>query len=234
MIIVISNRASSFVDNHSKDTQNIDSTKEEYGNINLQHYSSPCPVDKFSFNKFSDISGNVWQWTETSIYPFEGFEPHPMYDDFTMPTFDGLHNLIKGGSFISTGNLSNPDSRYAFRKHFFQHAGFRYVESSNNASYEKNTSNNNLYNLDEVVMQYIDMHYGQEYFEVPNYPKYCIDNIITITGGEKADYSTTEIAGDMKFSGNLTLDSTLVESGAIVDQIPYLFLFVIQMSLLHQ
>jgi hypothetical protein len=67
-------------------------------------------------------------------------------------------------------------------------------------------------------MQYIDMHYGQEYFEVPNYPKYCIDNIITITGGEKADYSTTEIAGDMKFSGNLTLDSTLVESGAIVDQ----------------
>ena len=46
----------------------------------------------------------------------------------------------------------------------------------------------------------------------------AVDNIITITGGEKADYSTTEIAGDMKFSGNLTLDSTLVESGSIVDQ----------------
>ena len=45
-----------------------------------------------------------------------------------------------------------------------------------------------------------------------------IDNVITITGGEKADYSTTEIAGDMKFSGNVTLDNTLVESGAIVEQ----------------
>ena len=32
-----------------------------------------------------------------------------------------------------------------------------------------------------------------------------IDNVITITGGEKADYSTTEIAGDMKFNGNVTL-----------------------------
>jgi hypothetical protein len=45
-----------------------------------------------------------------------------------------------------------------------------------------------------------------------------IDNIITITGGEKADYSTTEIAGDMKFNGNLTLDSTLVENGSILEQ----------------
>jgi 5-histidylcysteine sulfoxide synthase/putative 4-mercaptohistidine N1-methyltranferase len=158
-------------------------SKQPHGNINLQHYSSPCPVHKFSFDRFYDISGNVWQWTETSIYPFEGFEPHPMYDDFTIPTFDSLHNLIKGGSFISTGNLSNSDSRYAFRKHFFQHAGFRYVKSNNNESYEKNTKDgNNLYNLDEIVMQYIDMHYGQEYFNVPNYPKHCIDNIIDILG----------------------------------------------------
>lgn len=52
---------------------------------------------------------------------------HPIYDDFTMPTFDDKHNLIKGGSWISTGNLAIPQSRYAFRRHFFQHAGFRPV-----------------------------------------------------------------------------------------------------------
>jgi hypothetical protein len=72
--------------------------------------------------------GNVWQWTRTPMYPFTGFEVHPIYDDFTMPTFDDKHNMIKGGSWISTGNLAIPQSRYAFRRHFFQHAGFRMVE----------------------------------------------------------------------------------------------------------
>ena len=43
-----------------------------------------------------------------------------------------------------------------------------------------------------------------------------IDNVITITGGEKADYSTTEIAGDMKFNGNVTLDSTITSEGNVV------------------
>lgn len=51
------------------------------------------------------------------------------YTMISTPTFDGKHNLIKGGSWISTGNLALKSSRYAFRRHFFQHAGFRYVVS---------------------------------------------------------------------------------------------------------
>ena len=99
------------------------------GNINLEHWASSCPVDRFAFGEFFDIIGNVWQWTETPITGFDGFEIHPWYDDFSTPTFDTRHNLIKGGSWISTGNEATRDSRYAFRRHFFQHAGLRYVES---------------------------------------------------------------------------------------------------------
>ncbi|MDD3077748.1 MAG: 5-histidylcysteine sulfoxide synthase [Paludibacter sp.] len=99
------------------------------GNINLEHFCSPCPVDKFKTGDFYDITGNVWQWTETPITGFAGFKVHPMYDDFSTPTFDGKHNLIKGGSWISTGNEATLHSRYAFRRHFYQHAGFRVVES---------------------------------------------------------------------------------------------------------
>ncbi len=99
------------------------------GNINLEHYASPCPVTEFGFGDFHDVVGNVWQWTETPITGFPGFEVHPCYDDFSTPTFDARHNLIKGGSWISTGNEATRDSRYAFRRHFFQHAGFRYIES---------------------------------------------------------------------------------------------------------
>ncbi|MFA5463080.1 MAG: 5-histidylcysteine sulfoxide synthase, partial [Dysgonamonadaceae bacterium] len=100
------------------------------GNINLEHFASPCPVDKFEQGKgFFDVIGNVWQWTETPITGFAGFKVHPMYDDFSTPTFDGKHNLIKGGSWISTGNEATKHSRYAFRRHFYQHAGFRMIES---------------------------------------------------------------------------------------------------------
>jgi 5-histidylcysteine sulfoxide synthase/putative 4-mercaptohistidine N1-methyltranferase len=100
------------------------------GNINLEHYASSCPVDRFSQGEFFDLIGNAWQWTESPIDGYPGFSVHPLYDDFSTPTFDGKHNMIKGGSWISTGNLATRDSRYAFRRHFFQHAGFRYVQSA--------------------------------------------------------------------------------------------------------
>jgi formylglycine-generating enzyme required for sulfatase activity len=54
-------------------------------------------------------AGNVWQWTETPIDEFSGFRVHPVYDDFSVPTFDTRHNMIKGNGSIVTGvsNLTN-------------------------------------------------------------------------------------------------------------------------------
>ncbi len=143
-------------------------------NINLQQASS-CPVNQHLFGDqgFGDVVGNVWQWTETAIDGFPGFQVHPVYDDFSVPTFDGRHNLMKGGSFISTGNEAHRDSRYAFRRHFFQHAGFRYVESKNEVNQQFNT-----YETDDLIAQYLEFHYGAEYFNVANFPKACIDFII--------------------------------------------------------
>ncbi len=109
------------------------------GNINLEYYASACPVNEFCFGAFYDVIGNVWQWTETQFTGFPGFAVHPYYDDFSVPTFDTRHNLIKGGSFISTGNEALRNSRYAFRRHFYQHAGFRYVESDEPNAAETNT-----------------------------------------------------------------------------------------------
>jgi len=108
----------------------ISSWKTAPANINNEHYASSCPVDKFEHDGLFDVVGNVWQWTESTIDGFQGFQVHPLYDDFSTPTFDGKHNLIKGGSWISTGNEAQKHSRYAFRRHFFQHAGFRYVQST--------------------------------------------------------------------------------------------------------
>ncbi len=138
------------------------------GNINLEHWASPCPVNRFPFGEFFDIVGNVWQWTETPITGFDGFEIHPYYDDFSTPTFDTQHNLIKGGSWISTGNEATRDSRYAFRRHFFQHAGLRCVESEQPLAMPEA-----MYETDAAVSQYCEAHYGKTYFDVPNFPARC-------------------------------------------------------------
>lgn len=138
------------------------------GNVNLEHWASSCGVNRFRFGDFYDVIGNVWQWTETPITGFEGFEVHPYYDDFSTPTFDTRHNLIKGGSWLSTGNEATRDSRYAFRRHFFQHAGFRYVESEQQVELPQA-----MYETDAAVSQYCEAHYGNTYFEVENFPLKC-------------------------------------------------------------
>jgi len=144
------------------------------GNLNLEHETSPCPVGEFTAGEFSDVVGNVWQWTETPITGFPGFEVHPLYDDFSTPTFDTQHNLIKGGSWISTGNEATRDARYAFRRHFIQHAGFRYIETESPVVVRED-----VYETDELVAQYCEFHYGREYYGVPNFPRalarICLD-----------------------------------------------------------
>lgn len=147
------------------------------GNINLESFASSCPVNSF-INKetvFSDIVGNVWQWTESAIDGFNGFNVHPLYDDFSTPTFDGKHNLIKGGSWISTGNEAIKSSRYAFRRHFTQHAGFRYIASSNK---DIPTVSVNLYETDSVVCQQLESHYGGDHFNFANYAKTVANAVI--------------------------------------------------------
>ncbi len=159
------------------------------GNINLEYWASACPVNRFRTSmpngkEFYDVIGNVWQWTETPIEGFPGFEVHPVYDDFSTPTFDGKHNLLKGGCFFSTGNYAIKDSRYAFRRHFFQHAGFRYIKSDA----ELNPMSN-PYETDEQVSQYLEFHYGEEYFDVPNFAATCAE--LCISAAEASDMPGT-------------------------------------------
>ena len=157
--------------------------KKSPGNINLEQWCSSCPIDRFKSGDFYDVLGNVWQWTETPIYPFHGFRIHPWYDDFSTPTFDTRHNLIKGGSWISTGNEATRDSRYAFRRHFFQHAGFRYVESAAAV-----TVHDDQYESDSLAAQYCEAHYGPEHFGVANFARTCADiALAAMEGRPKGD-----------------------------------------------
>ncbi|MGE9295123.1 MAG: 5-histidylcysteine sulfoxide synthase [Puniceicoccales bacterium] len=182
------------------------------GNINLEVCASSVPVNRFAFGQgFYDIMGNVWQHTETPIAGFQGFGVHPLYDDFSTPTFDTKHNLIKGGSWISTGNEAVRDSRYAFRRHFYQHAGFRYVESDHEVEII-----DDRYETDPFVTPHCEAHYGPDPLGVDNYgeriAQICLDRMAKRTRGKaleigcKVGRTTFELAAG--FDRVLGLDPT--------------------------
>jgi len=141
------------------------------GNVNLEYFASSVPVDTFAFGEFYDVIGNVWQWSETPMNGFDGFEVHPLYDDFSVPTFDDRHTIMKGGSWISTGNELIRSSRYAFRRHFYQHAGFRYVESNDPVE-----THSVFYETDFALSEICHAHFGEKesnYYET--IAQFCID-----------------------------------------------------------
>lgn len=116
--------------NISTDPIYTESVKKLY-NINLV-YGSSTPVNFYpkTTSGCYDTMGNVWEWVEDHFNGMPGFETNMYYDDFSTPCFDGKHNLIKGGSWITTGIAASRFARFAFRRHFIQHAGFRLAKTA--------------------------------------------------------------------------------------------------------
>lgn len=103
------------------------------GNYNLNlKFGSPTPVGDLetdtSASGLSDLRGNVWEWLGDDFNPLPGFQPHPLYEDYSTPYFDPHHKLMVGGAWASTGTYASPSCRNWFRRNFFQHAGFRIAQ----------------------------------------------------------------------------------------------------------
>jgi len=97
-------------------------------NVNL-HFGSPCPVgmleNAHSIDGFTDVWGNVWNWLSDDYASLDGFEVHPLYEDFSAPYMDNEHATLLGGSWASSGTSASRFYRLWFRRYFYQHAGFR-------------------------------------------------------------------------------------------------------------
>lgn len=97
-------------------------------NLNLR-FASASPVEHFAptSDGVFDVYGNVWEWLSDDFAPLPGFEAHPYYADFSAPFFGAEHAALRGGSWATTGAGASRHYRLWFRRHFYQHAGFRVV-----------------------------------------------------------------------------------------------------------
>lgn len=107
-----------------------DRTTDVDYNLDLK-FGSPSPVGSSTAQSASDLydlRGNVWEWLNDQFYPLPGFQPHPLYEDYSVPFFDSQHKMMRGGAWASTGAYASPFCRNWFRCHFYQHVGFRVAQ----------------------------------------------------------------------------------------------------------
>ncbi len=148
----------------------IEQSQQQY-NLNLVWGSeSPVGLSGTGHAGVTDLYGNVWQWCVDQFNPLPGFRVHKYYDDFSTPCFDGEHQMIMGGSFISTGAEASPWARFHFRPHFFQHAGFRLVSSTGDGgavtSKSEKPAGNRYAELD-MLNVYLTLHYAPPEVQMP-------------------------------------------------------------------
>jgi formylglycine-generating enzyme required for sulfatase activity len=107
--------------------QAANSQAENY-NLNLK-FASPNPVGYLPQAKSDvglyDLRGNVWEWLSDHLTPLTGYKPHYLYENYSAPYFDTKHNMMAGGSWITSGTEAERYYRNWFRPNFYQHAGFR-------------------------------------------------------------------------------------------------------------
>lgn len=166
----------------------------EPANLHLA-YSSASPVEAFPPTNAGvyDVCGNVWHWVEDHFNPLSGFKPHPYYDDFSTPCFDDKHQMILGGSFMSTGEEASPWARFHFRPHFYQHAGFRLARSEDGDptcdAVVLSQSESNVYETKQSLGEYMLLHYAAPEQVVPHgfgleaaadFPLRCAEKVVEV------------------------------------------------------
>ncbi|TDZ58608.1 Ergothioneine biosynthesis protein 1 [Colletotrichum trifolii] len=102
-------------------------------NVGFQHWH-PVPVtaDGGRLAGQGELGG-VWEWTSSPLARHEGFEPMPLYPQYTTDFFDGKHNIVLGGSWSTHPIIAGRRSfvNWYQRNYPYAWAGARLVRDAN-------------------------------------------------------------------------------------------------------
>ena len=92
--------------------EDLEATK--YCNLNYQKYIVEVTDNKEGDNKkgVSQLMGNVWEWCQEPIYPYDNFVIDPVYREMSYPFF-GEKRICKGGCWSVPDFLIHPRYRNA-------------------------------------------------------------------------------------------------------------------------
>ncbi|GJC94227.1 DUF323 domain protein [Colletotrichum higginsianum] len=80
-------------------------------NVGFQHWH-PVPVTANGGRLAGQGEfGGVWEWTSSPLARHEGFEPMPLYPQYTSDFFDGKHNIVLGG--LGRRTPASPDDKHS-------------------------------------------------------------------------------------------------------------------------
>ncbi|EFQ30701.1 uncharacterized protein GLRG_05845 [Colletotrichum graminicola M1.001] len=102
-------------------------------NVGFQHWH-PVPVTANGGRLAGQGElGGVWEWTSSPLARHEGFEPMPLYPQYTSDFFDGKHNIVLGGSWATHPRIAGRRSFVNWYQHNYPFAwcGARLVRDMN-------------------------------------------------------------------------------------------------------
>jgi len=104
-----------------------------------------------------------------------GFKINRLWEDFTTPEFHDTHDLLKGGSFVTTGGSALVNFRVGFRRHFYQFAGFKYIQDCEEMEHDIHPEN-------LVCDEELEMNLKHHYFNEKSYVMEMVRKIRAMTG----------------------------------------------------
>jgi ergothioneine biosynthesis protein EgtB len=101
------------------------------GNLDFISWA-PVPAGSYQDQSswgVGELIGNGWEWTDTPLQPFPGFNAYvDGYREYSSDFFDGKHFVLKGASWATAADLVRPSFRNWYQAHYpYVFAKFRCV-----------------------------------------------------------------------------------------------------------
>ena len=93
-----------------KNTNIID--VDYFETINVFTNKSNDSFNSLNLDKVSQLIGNIWEWCEEAIYPYDGFKIDPVYREMSYSCF-GIKKICRGGCWATSSYLINSKYRNA-------------------------------------------------------------------------------------------------------------------------